>query len=80
MAEKYYCKYCGSHYDSIAQLVGQNCYKNPDGKRHVLYEGSTQKKEYVCKHCGAHAGNIARLTGLTCPKNRNGNKHHEPAL
>lgn len=48
----FYCKWCGSKYSSVSSLTSSSCSKNPDGKKHELYEGS-EKSQYTCKCCGS---------------------------
>jgi DNA-directed RNA polymerase subunit RPC12/RpoP len=74
----YYCKWCGQKYSSVLSLTSHSCSKNPNGKKHELYEGS-EKSKYTCKWCGQQYSSILSLTSHSCSKNPNGKKH-EPAL
>ena len=74
----FYCKCCGSKYSSISSLTSMSCSKNPDGKHHVLYEGS-EKSQYACKYCGSKYSSLSSLTSMSCSKNPTG-KHHSPAM
>lgn len=74
----FYCKYCGTKYSSVSGLTAATCSRNPDGKKHVLYEGS-EKSQYTCKHCGTKYSSITGLTAASCSRNPHGKKH-EPAL
>jgi DNA-directed RNA polymerase subunit RPC12/RpoP len=78
MGQNYYCKWCGLKFSSVMGLTSGPCSRNPDGKRHQLYEGS-EKSQYVCKHCGLKFSTLIGLTAGPCSKNPNG-KRHEPAL
>jgi hypothetical protein len=79
MAEKCYCKWCGTVYNSVASLTNGICPRNPaKGGRHELYEGS-EKRQYVCKYCGTKYPTISSLTNVRCPKHPNKGRH-EPAL
>ena len=51
MEEKYYCKYCGKSSSSASLLWQCLCQNNPEGKNHVVYEGS-KKSKYQCVYCG----------------------------
>lgn len=73
----FYCKWCGTKHSSVSSLTGNSCSKNPDGKRHELYEGS-EKAKYTCKFCGIQHSSISSLTGNSCSKSPN--KRHQPAL
>lgn len=77
MSENYYCKWCGFHQTSIANVVNNRCSHNPNGKNHELYEGK-EKSQYVCKYCGYKMGTIANLTNNVCSKSPN--KRHHPAI
>ncbi len=74
----FYCKCCGTKYSSVSSLTSGFCSKNPEGKKHALYEGS-EKSQYVCKYCGTKYSSISSLCSGFCSKNPNG-KHHSPAL
>ncbi len=74
----FYCKCCGRKFSSVSNLTSSDCSKNPEGRKHSLYEGS-EKSEYVCKYCGRKFSSISNLTGNHCSKNPNG-KYHSPAL
>ena len=76
--ENYYCKCCGSKYSTITSLTSGSCTKNPEGRHHVLYDGS-EKSQYVCKYCGSKYSTLAILTSGTCSKNPDG-KYHSPAI
>ncbi|GHU56830.1 hypothetical protein FACS189442_5680 [Spirochaetia bacterium] len=72
-----YCKWCGQKFPNVTQLSQGYCLKNPDGKKHVLYEGS-EKAEYECKHCGRKFGNLTLMSQVSCLKSPG--KSHEPRL
>ena len=72
----YYCKWCGTKYSSISSLTSGACSKNPNGKRHELYEGS-EKSHYYCKWCGLKYSSISSLTSGACSRNPD-SKRHEP--
>jgi len=74
----FYCKWCGTKYSSVSSLTSGSCFKNPNGKKHELYEGS-EKSQYTCKWCGTKYSSLLSLTNGSCFKNPNGKKH-EPAL
>lgn len=80
----YFCEYCGTSAQSVANLTGQTCFRHPNGPnkaRHSLYQGS-KKDRYTCKYCGTNSNTIANLTGQSCfrhPAGTNKGKHH-PAL
>lgn len=74
----FYCKYCGASFPNVMALSRGDCFYNPHGKKHELYEGS-EKRVYTCKYCGAQFPNLVALTRGNCFKNPNG-KRHEPAL
>ena len=71
---KYYCKYCGSSYPSISSLTFYSCSKNPEGNKHVPYEGE-EKSKYYCMYCGSSYPSISSLTFYSCSKNPHGKKH-----
>ncbi|UYW01720.1 hypothetical protein K5I29_01995 [Flavobacterium agricola] len=77
----YYCEYCGVQASSIISLTSASCFKNPNGGKHKLYEG-TEKNMYYCKYCGISTGSILQLTSSSCFKHPNGNLKgkHAPAL
>ena len=66
--------YCGSSSSSISGLTSGSCSKNPDGNKHVPYEGD-EKSKYECKYCGSSSSSISGLTSGSCSKNPHGNKH-----
>ena len=72
----FYCKYCGTKFESVVDLTGSCCCKNPYGKNHALYEGE-EKEEYTCRYCGKKAKTLADLSVGQCPKNLEGH-YHEP--
>jgi hypothetical protein len=73
----FYCKWCGSKYSDVSNLVSNQCSKNPEGKKHGLYEGS-EKSQYTCKYCGRNYPNILNLTSNSCLKSPT--KKHQPSL
>lgn len=75
---KFFCMYCGTERSSVSNLTSGMCSNNPNGKYHILYEGS-EKREYTCKYCGTKRSTISNLTSGTCTKNPVG-KRHIPAL
>jgi uncharacterized protein (DUF983 family) len=77
MAEKFYCKWCGASYPSVTGLTAGTCSRNPDGKKHELYEGS-EKSQYTCKYCGTKYPSFAGLTAGSCSKSPH--KKHHPAM
>ena len=77
MAEKFYCKWCGQQFSSVAGLTMNSCSKNPEGKKHELYEGS-EKAQYTCKYCGQKFSSLSSLTANSCLKSPH--KKHHPAL
>ena len=76
--DKFYCKCCGTSRSSVFQLTNSSCNNNPDGKHHVLYEGS-EKSEYTCKYCGTKRSTLFQLTSATCRQNPD-SKSHSPAI
>ena len=74
----FYCKWCGIKHSSVSSLTASSCSKNPEGKKHALYEGS-EKSKYTCKYCGTDRSSISSLTSSSCSKNPNG-KYHVPAM
>jgi len=72
-----YCKWCGSKYTQVSGLTMGNCNRNPEGKKHELYEG-TEKSQYVCKYCGYKSTSISGLCSANCSKSPS--KKHSPAL
>ncbi|GHT80401.1 hypothetical protein FACS1894130_11560 [Spirochaetia bacterium] len=72
-----YCKWCGQKFPNVTQLSQGICSKNPNGKKHELYEGS-EKTEYECKHCGRKFPNLAQMSQGSCSKSPG--KRHEPRL
>ncbi len=77
MAEKFYCKWCGQNFSSVSSLTANSCSRNPEGKKHELYEGS-EKSQYTCKFCGQKFSSISSLTANSCSKSPH--KKHHPAL
>ncbi len=77
----YYCECCGYRNTNLQSLVFGGCPKNPDGKKHKLYEGG-EKDEYYCKYCGKKAESIRSLTSGKCYKDPKGfcKGYHVPAL
>ena len=73
----FYCKWCGIKYTSISSLTSNSCSKNPEGKKHALYEGS-EKAQYACKWCGTKYTSLSGLTTNSCSKSPT--KKHHPAL
>ena len=73
----FYCKWCGVKRPSVMNLLNDTCSKNPNGKRHELYEGS-EKSQYTCKWCGISRPSIMNLVNGNCSKSPT--KQHEPAL
>jgi DNA-directed RNA polymerase subunit RPC12/RpoP len=74
MAEKFYCKWCGSSYSSISSLTSNSCSKSPT-KRHQPYEGG-EKSKYYCEYCGSSYSSISNLTSNSCSKSPT--KYHQP--
>ncbi|GMO14737.1 MAG: hypothetical protein Pg6A_00500 [Termitinemataceae bacterium] len=77
MAERFFCKWCGASNSSVSSLTASSCSRNPEGKKHELYEGSV-KSQYTCKYCGAKNSSLSSLTGSSCLKSPH--KKHHPAL
>lgn len=73
----FYCKWCGTKHSTVASLTTNSCSRNPEGKKHALYEGS-EKSEYTCKYCGNKHSTLTSLTLNSCSKSPN--KKHQPAL
>lgn len=73
----FYCKWCGVKYPSVSSLTNGPCIKNPESKKHALYEGS-EKTQYTCKCCGVKYPNIMSLCSGAC--NKSPTKKHQPAL
>lgn len=73
----YYCKWCGQKYSNVSSLTSGHCSKNPEGKKHALYEGS-EKSQYVCKCCGQKYSSLSSLCSGHCSKSAT--KKHQPAL
>jgi hypothetical protein len=76
-AENYYCKWCGVLAHEVYRLTSDNCSRNPQGKKHELYEGG-EKSQYTCKYCGVKFPSIEGLTARPCSKSPH--KKHHPAL
>lgn len=80
----FYCKQCGTKYQSVSSLTASSCIRHPDGAnkgKHVLYEGD-EKPQYTCKHCGTKYPSLASLTAVSCirhPAGANKGKH-SPAI
>jgi uncharacterized protein (DUF983 family) len=74
----FYCKCCGMKYPSVSSLTSGSCSKNPEGKKHALYEGS-EKSQYVCKFCGMKYPSLSSLCSGSCSKNPT-TKKHSPAM
>jgi hypothetical protein len=77
MAEKFYCKWRGASFSSVSNLTANSCSRNPEGKRHELYEGS-EKSQYTCKYCGQKFSSLSNLTANSCTKSPH--KKHHPAM
>jgi len=80
----YYCKYCGTKYNSVSSLTSGPCHRHPDGAnkgKHSLYEGD-EKSQYICKFCGTKSNSMSSLTSAPCHRHPDGaNKgKHSPAL
>ncbi len=73
----FYCKWCGSKHSSVSSLTINSCSKNPEGKKHALYEGS-EKSEYTCKFCGSKHSSLSSLCINSCSKSPT--KKHQPAM
>ncbi len=73
----FYCKWCGTKRPSVSSLTSGSCSKNPEGKKHGLYEGS-EKPQYVCKYCGTKRPSISSLCSGSCSKSPH--KKHHPAI
>ncbi|MCH5150263.1 MAG: hypothetical protein J1G30_06320 [Spirochaetales bacterium] len=78
MSERFYCKWCGISYFSIGSMSRGFCSKNPNGKKHELYEGS-EKSKFYCKWCGMSYFSISSMSCGFCSKNPS-SRNHEPAL
>jgi uncharacterized Zn-finger protein len=81
-AQKFFCKYCGQDFPTLAALVNNKCLNHPQGRgyNHALYEGG-EKREYSCKFCGQRFRVLRTLCLNVCPNNPAGRgKYHEPAL
>jgi ribosomal protein S14 len=74
MSKNFYCKWCGSKHATVQNLTLNNCSKNPNGKKHELYDGPEQS-EYTCKYCGTKSKTIQNLTLNNCSKSPT--KKHE---
>jgi DNA-directed RNA polymerase subunit RPC12/RpoP len=77
MAENFYCKWCGQKFPSVSSLTMNSCSRNPEGKKHELYEGS-EKSQYTCKYCGQKFPSLSSLTMNFCTKSPH--KKHAPAM
>jgi len=73
----FYCKWCGSKSSSVSSLTANGCSRNPEGKKHALYEGS-EKPRYTCQCCGSKSSSLSSLTANGCSKSST--KNHQPAL
>lgn len=73
----FYCKWCGHKSSIVSSLTANSCVRNPDGKKHELYEGS-EKSQYTCKCCGHKSTSLSSLTANSCSKSPT--KHHQPAM
>ena len=76
-ADNYYCKWCGVLAHEVYRLTSDNCSRNPQGRKHELYEGG-EKSQYTCKYCGVKFPTIESLTARPCSKSPH--KKHHPAL
>jgi hypothetical protein len=81
---KYYCKYCGTHSQTLISLTAGSCQRHPLGAckgKHALYEGD-EKSRYECKYCGTHSSTLASLTAGYCQRHPLGAcvGKHEAAL
>lgn len=79
--QKFYCKWCGQDFSDPKSLLASGCPRNPNGRRHELYEGS-EKAQYICKYCGMTYRTLRDLTCNHCQKHPAGHlgHNHEPAL
>ena len=61
MAEKYYCKHCGSDFSSISRMKESQhrCSKSPTGF-HEPY-GGIERDRYPCAYCGSEFSSISRM-------------------
>ena len=75
--DNYFCKWCGVLAHEIHRLTSENCSRNPQGRKHELYEGG-EKSQYTCKYCGVKFPTIEGLTARSCSKSPY--KKHHPAL
>jgi hypothetical protein len=73
----FYCKWCGTKHSSVSTLTVNTCSRNPNGKKHELYEGS-EKSQYTCKLCGRQSHTLGSLVANSCTKSPT--KKHQPAL
>lgn len=73
----FYCKWCGGKYSSVSGLTSGSCSKNPEGKKHGLYEGD-EKPQYTCKCCGNKYSSLTSLCSGSCSKSST--KKHQPAI
>lgn len=74
---KFFCKWCGTSHSTVSNLTSNSCSRNPEGKKHELYEGS-EKDKYTCKYCGVQHSTLSNLTSNSCSKSPH--KKHHPAL
>ena len=68
------CKYCGMEFSNLEDLLWNSCSKNPNGGKHVPYEGS-HANPFYCKYCGMEFSNLEDLLWNSCSKNPNSGKH-----
>jgi len=84
MADKFFCKYCGTSWSSVSSLTSGMCPRHPNGPHkghHAPYEGSIKSK-YSCKFCGTTHSSIQSLTSGVCSRHPNGSYkgNHEPMI
>ena len=77
MANKVYCKWCGTDRSSVSSLVNAgSCSKSPT-KQHEAFDGEEQSK-YYCEFCGTDRSSISSLVNAgSCSKSPT--KNHQPA-
>jgi hypothetical protein len=58
-ADAVYCKWCGSSFAGVQQLLASPCSRSPT-RRHEAYGGAA-RRFYVCQYCAAESANFTPL-------------------
>jgi hypothetical protein len=67
------CKWCGSSFASLSQLLASPCSRRPS-RKHEPYEGAA-RQFYLCKYCAFESRSFEQLVLSPCSKSPS--KYHQ---